>query len=240
MLSAIAARKAAQAAKLQQQPQSNGKEAESDTQRQSPPSSSSESDVDFSSPLHSRRKRKAQETEFPRKKRQKRKTRLNNADIGRTRYFEAQQPIEGFDEDESEIPVDAVPASRPYSPSQADFELNQDEYSAPVFEEVRPLRGFSPSRPVPDSSEDEDQPQDDLVASGEPPTVLEKSQTLPRATFTPSLDSNTFRLTNAELVSLQAATDTTDPSGATVVLLSPGNALSFVGTALVTLLQGTI
>jgi polynucleotide 5'-hydroxyl-kinase GRC3/NOL9 len=245
MLSAIAARKAAQAAKQQAEPQIDGDEAQADAQRLSSPASS-DSDLEPSPPL---RKRKGQETEPSPKKRQKRKNRFTNTDIGRPRYFEPQQPIEGYDDDaflQSEIPDNSAPTSRAYSPSQPihDVELGLNEEDTTVdfeSEAAGPNKGFSSSRPVPDSSEDEDQPRGISAISQGPGHVesFENSHPSPPRIFTPSIDSNTFRLTHSDLASLQVATDS-EVSSATLILLTRGHSLPFVGAASITVLQGAI
>ncbi|KAF8590302.1 hypothetical protein K439DRAFT_1330498 [Ramaria rubella] len=134
------------------------------------------------------------------------------------RYFEANQPIEGFDDDilESDLPHHRPPASREFLPVHSASENNSSE------------------------EDDEEATQETFTHRNQTPinTPGKYGSPIPR-TFVPRLDTNTFQLTKDELRSLQLPPETIDSSG-TLILLPIGESLTFVGTASVTLLHGTI
>ena len=252
MLSAIAARKAAHAAKRQQSDsQKDAGEDSNMTRRKEALTPMSTSDPEQSpgipvtsdSELAIPRKRKANRQDVLPKMVQKNAKRLKHANIGRTRYFETEQPLEDFNDDilQSEI---ARPRSRGSSPSEPVLDSIQENglISGFVTEDPGPSRRFSPSRPILDSSEEEDGglKQNNHYSpekSQETGSIvfLKASHRL----FLPRLDSNCFRLTSDDLRNMDVLLDSDNATG-TLILLPPEHLLTFVGTASITLVQGTL
>ncbi|KAF8505075.1 hypothetical protein BU17DRAFT_101226 [Hysterangium stoloniferum] len=254
-LSAVAARKAALAAKQILETTSDIDRSHTDTTNQSPqplPSAlieqtthtASTAEVDLITP----KKRKSKEGITPQKLQAKKRKKLVNADIGRTRYFEAQQPIEGFDDDhtlDTDISVDARGCSRMYPSSQrAPVGNNSDEdvlASGFVTEDPAPSRAYSPSQPIMDSSEEEGENQ--VKQSGQLSTAADTQDPFVDEssfeTFVPQLDFNVFRLTSEEFEALRLTGDG-DSQTAHLFLIPPRRSLTFIGTARVTLLYGSM
>ena len=237
MLSAIAARKAAHAAKQQPNPQNDASEVSNMIlrERSTPVSTSKlEQSPGFSVTSDSEaaaipQKRKAKRQDFLRKTVQKKAKRLTNSDVRRARYFEAEQPPGGFDGDDPQSPH-----PQPHS-SQEDGLI-----SGFITEDPGPSRGYSPSRPILDSSEDESrelvhEKHYSLGKKLETDSIV--SLTASRRLFFPKLDSNCFRLTSDDLKGLDGSQDV---GSGTLLLLPPGHSLTFVGTASITLLQGAV
>ena len=219
MLSAIAVRKAAQAAKQQQQQSESHHDDK--RERSTTPLSTHELEqspanlVTSDSEVDTPRKRKANGQGAQRSIRQKRMKRSMNADIGRTRYFEAEQPIEGFDDEDDGVVSGFIP------------------------EDPGPSRGYSPSRPVLDSSEDDEGGSGQETHPEPRRKQLETNHGASRRVYVPKVDTNCFRLTSDDLKKLDI-TKLADNVSGTLVLLPPGHSLSFVGTSCITLLQGAI
>jgi polynucleotide 5'-hydroxyl-kinase GRC3/NOL9 len=244
MLSAIAARKAAQAAKQQQQQQQP--EAHVDAKKEVSTTPLSTYELEPSPPnfvmsvseaaTPRKRKTRGQDTH-----RQKKMKRLTNADIGRTRYFEAEQPVQDFEDEDEDILQSEISRSRGSSPSQPPQDSAPEDGVVNGFipEDPGPSRAYSPSRPILDSSEEEDesglgQETDHLDYRRK---NLETTHKVSHRIFIPKVDTNCFRLTSDDYKHLDV---TNTAESGTLVLLSPGHSLTFVGATCIILLQGAI
>ncbi|KAF8486515.1 hypothetical protein JB92DRAFT_3024529 [Gautieria morchelliformis] len=229
MLSAIAARKAAQAAKQEQfRPHNDANDA----------SEMAQAPVLSGSGSATPQKRKAKGGDVPRKISLKRAKKLTTADIGRTRYFDVEQPIEYFNDD------DLRPNSRGSpSPSIQNSTPEHGLASGFVTEDHGTNRGYSPSRPVFDSSDEDEEELGHESHPNPPGNTLETSSStslkVSRQLFVPRLDLNCFRITSGEIEILDISLDVDDLTG-TLILFPPGHSLTFVGAAYITLLQGSI
>ena len=237
MLSAIAARKAAQKLRndAQEATHMRNESSAASSETEQPPAHSVTSDAETAA----LRKRKAKGQDVPRKMRRKR---ITNSDIGRARYFEAEQPIEGFEFDDFQS---ESPNSRGYSPSQPSHDAAQEDGVVGGYrtDAPGPSRAFSPSRPALDSSDDENDESGLNNRSYSPPTTVETSsralQNVSHRVFVPGLHGNCFRLTSDDLAILDIESGTNSSTG-TLIVLPPGQSLTFVGAAYITLLQGVI
>ncbi|KAF9037010.1 hypothetical protein BDZ89DRAFT_1011226 [Hymenopellis radicata] len=221
MLSAVAARKAAQAAKQApltpdtSVPKVTDKQAESPASRP-PPSSSKRKPSSQSAPAAKRKKKKSQE-----------KGKI-------ARYFQdsttdsihVDQDIITIESDDSDVEQDAD--------SLDDIDFSIAEFQPKVASSTVPptQRAWSPSVPVADSSDEEDDDVDEEMA---PPPIAEETDAL--STFQPIRDQNVFTLDSADMVSLGYADD---GLSATLVVLQPGDTLSFVGAYKFSVVQGSI
>ncbi|PBK72170.1 hypothetical protein ARMSODRAFT_987216 [Armillaria solidipes] len=201
MLSAVAARKAAQAAKLKPEP--------------TPPVLQDEPAPIPVEPSRSRpvskRKPSSQSAPSSRKKKKKNNDRRSEP----SRYFEQPDP---FQIQEDIIAID--------SDTSDEGDIEQPE---PV------QRGWSPSAPLNDSSEEEDEgPMPILVPQPPPPPVIpEETDTL--STFHPIRDQNTFILTPDEFSSFGLG-----EGAATLIALGSSDAICFLGAYKLSVLHGSI
>lgn len=157
----------------------------------------------------------------------KRSKRLTN---GATRYFTAQHLIEGgFTEDEIE--------SRPKSSSRR-ASSSISIYDIPGGEgfDKNQKRAYSPSRRL-DSSEEEDENMD-LSLSVDSSAVTQQNNPYQNL-FWPKRDINAFPLTPEE-IGRCAFTSEADNAAGTMLLLSVNQSISFIGSAQVTVLCGSV
>lgn len=216
MLSAIAARKAAQAANGHSIPVPR---PEPPAEASAPPSPT-EAPPSHAKP-NSKRKSSAQAPNSSRKRKKKRETELKKA-----RYFEVESDpfqnsddviIIDSDDDEDEDISDAspVPATRTTA--------------------VVGKRAWSPSAPINDSSDEEGEEILDVPVplAPYPAAVHRPLQTL--STFRVVPDKNTFYLQPEEIASLGLSADT-----ATLISLPAGQTCSLLGAYMFTVLRGTV
>ncbi|KAJ6591570.1 hypothetical protein DFH09DRAFT_907616 [Mycena vulgaris] len=212
MLSAIAARKAAQAANGHPIPVSDP-EPPLDAD---PPSSPAQVPPTQTKP-NSKRKSSSQAPNSSRKRKKKRE-----AELKKTRYFDVES--DPFQNSDDVIIIDS------------DEEDISDGPAAPVTRTtVVGQRGWSPSAPINDSSDEEDEEILDVpvplashsTAVHRPPQVLTTFRVIP--------DKNTFYLEPEEITSLGLSTD-----AATLVLLPAGQTISLLGAYMFTVVHGAV
>jgi len=229
-LSAIAARKAAQAAKLKTSTQDDLSNAgididpsEANSVTKSRSSSSVTSAVTPNSPGSRKRKTRVDDNSIPRNKKARG---LVNADIGLNRYFHANQPVEGLEEDDFESRSNS--ASNDEGPGEELIEIQESTIS-------HSKRAYSPSRPVADSSDEEEPP---LIQNAEiiQAAPIQDSLQLPANIFRPKPEVNTFKLSSQEIRALRLS----DTDTATIIGLLSEQTLTFVGSALITVLYGSV
>ncbi len=201
MLSAVAARKAAQVAKPKPEPTPSVLQEEPAPVPVEP---------SRSRPV-SKRKPSSQSAPSSRKKKKKN----NDKRPEPSRYFEEPDP---FQIQEDIIAID--------SDTSDEGDIEQPE---PV------QRGWSPSAPLNDSSEEEDEgPTPVSVPQPPPPPVIpEETDTL--STFHPILDQNTFILTPEELCFFGFG-----EGAAALLALSSSDTICFLGTYKLSVLHGSI
>ncbi|KAJ7765438.1 hypothetical protein DFH07DRAFT_810597 [Mycena maculata] len=212
MLSAIAARKAAQAA--------NG-HATSLPDPEPPVAAaflppSVEVQRSHSKP-NSKRKTSTQTLNSSRKRKKKREVELK-----KTRYFEAESdPFQNLDD---VIIVDS------------DEEDESDAPPAPITRStVVGKRAWSPSAPINDSSDEEGEEILDVPVSLPPDSATAHRPSQPLTTFRVLPDINTFYLQAEEIATLGLSADT-----ATLVSLSAGQTIGLLGTYMFTVLRGAV
>ncbi|KIJ22578.1 hypothetical protein M422DRAFT_72711 [Sphaerobolus stellatus SS14] len=181
--------------------------------------------------LKGSRKRKLTKKDYPTKSKNKKRRNVTNEDIGLNRYFQAEEVVEGYEDEDliDDLPSGAV--SRAYSPSMLiGNDLTDEALEGFPSSVPGPSRTYSPSRLLADSSDDDEGPS---TAYEVPETVITKDY-ISTKDFYPSLDSNTFRLTSEEIdqFGLKSKTD------ATLLAFVEDQKLSLVGTAIVTVLRG--
>ncbi|KAK0191673.1 hypothetical protein F5146DRAFT_1103596 [Armillaria mellea] len=195
MLSAVAARKAAQAAKTKPEPT---------------PPAPVPVEPSRSRPV-SKRKPSSQSAPSSRKKKMKNNDRRPEP----SRYFEEPDP---FQIQEDIIAIDSATSD--------EGDIEQPE---PV------QRGWSPSAPLNDSSEEEDEWQTPISVPQPPPLLVIPEDTDTLSTFHPILDQNTFTLTPEEVSFFGLG------EGAAVLLaLSSSDTICFLGTYKLSVLHGSI
>ncbi|KAF8919529.1 hypothetical protein CPB85DRAFT_1212482 [Mucidula mucida] len=218
MLSAVAARKAAQAAK--QTPLTPDTTAQNVTYKQA------ESPSIRPSPSSTKRKPSSQSA--PAAKRKKKKSQ----EKGKTaRYF--QEPSADFiqvDQDVIAIESDDSDVEQG-DDSLDDIDFSIAEFRPKVASSTVPptQRAWSPSVPVADSSDEEDDEEMTPLPIAEETDVL--------STFQPIRDQNVFALDSTDMVSLGYADE---GLSATMVVLQPGDTLSFIGVYRFSVIQGSI
>ncbi|OCH87094.1 hypothetical protein OBBRIDRAFT_814272 [Obba rivulosa] len=202
-----------------------------------------------STPRKASQKRKVSEqTPKPRKRT---KQQHKNAENTRARYFEQE---DSFQKQEDVIVVEDDEDVSDASISDSDDVLDSVDFTqvpqgpyAPPAQGVRPAnrkRAWSPSAPLPDSSEDEDEEQ--LETGGATahtgPSALHTlvDQAPPELThFEFLVDANTFQLTSEDLRSLRLEAPFAEQNGV-VLLISASDTLAFAGTYALTVLRGAV
>lgn len=215
MLSAIAARKAAQAASARQ-----------DTKQTAAARSPSTASEHTRVPTVAKSISNTSVVEQPPRKRR----RKNTSDVGgkRTRYFEK--------EDLGTNVIDVNDAGNSVAHSSSD----DDERPSALFVEgqisrhVKSRRMWSPSRP---QTASEDETDDNTLPPKEPSlsTVQEPQSKGPLSTFRPLLNKNMFHLApeEREMIGLPSLS-------ATILLLSPADNFSITGTCSMTVFAGSV
>lgn len=240
MISAVAARKAAQTA-LQQSvdlkpnilpPSSTRSSTDSTGKTASSSKSKRKPSVQILKPQKKRRKKDASKNSKPG---------TPSVDSRNERYF-GQAPIDVFETQDDIIVVD----SDGEESDDAETELlkgysleMEHEPEAPAIK-----RAWSPSMPVVDSSDDE-VPNDDTDTRNDFPYPLRPTSTTENlhrtlSTFQPTSDQNLFFLTPEESFSLGLSSSLSPNEGATIILLTPRETLCFLGTCTFIVLHNSI
>lgn len=224
MISAIAARKAAQA-ELKKVPDTPHVEEQVAPTLGGTPR------------LNSKRKAPSQDAK-PSKRKRVKKEKGKHAELPKERYFTKQKDdfkeqediiVMGLDDDDEDVD-----------------ELSQDSDLEPgpslVPSKVR--RKWSPSRMVEDFSEEDSAevsagPELDLSPffprSARKPVVFDENRIL--STFQPTTDQNTFVLTAEEVSALDSSSQNV---GGTILILTPADSLCILGACLLTVIHGSI
>ncbi|KAJ6581533.1 hypothetical protein B0H19DRAFT_929359 [Mycena capillaripes] len=214
MLSAIAARKAAQAANGHVIPAPDT-EPSADAAVSSPPV---EPPPSLSRPT-SKRKSSSQTPNSSRKRKKKRE-----AELKKTRYFETE--ADPFHNSDDVIIIDS------------DDEDVSDAPPAPITRTtVVGKRAWSPSAPINDSSDEEDE---EILDVPVPPVAHAAPTHVPPQTLTSFrvlADKTAFYLESEEISALGLSTDT---DAATLISLSAGQTVSLLGMYMFTVLQGAV
>lgn len=219
MLSAVAARKAAQSAKQTvSAPQAPSEISQTDSAptpgSRPPPSSSKRKPSSQSTPAVKKKKKKTQE---------KAKT---------TRYFHEPEPQNIV------VEPDVITIDSDVSEAEEDLEsLDAIDFSIADFHsKVEPSpsgpvkRAWSPSAPILDSSDEEE-------ADAEPSTSSSSTEADSLSTFRPIRDQNVFLLTAEDLSSVGYGDDFATSA---LTVLNPGDTLSFIGAYRFSILQGSV
>ncbi|KAI0951661.1 hypothetical protein AcV7_007695 [Taiwanofungus camphoratus] len=195
-------------------------------------------------------KRKPKEQAF-RKPKKKTKQQYQHVEEKRTRYFQedafkTQEDVIIVDDEDSDVSQDDI---------SVDGDPGDDGVStpqiAPFTAPVQPLRAvnrkraWSPSAPLPDSSDDDE--NDRTGEWAEPPDLTFSARALndrPRespipTSFQPILDQNTFHLTLEEIRDLNLLSPQLDKKG-TLLALSGDVTVTLLGTYTLTILRGHI
>ncbi|KAI0031540.1 hypothetical protein K488DRAFT_51871 [Vararia minispora EC-137] len=140
-----------------------------------------------------------------------------------TRYFLERKVLESDSESDASIIVDG-------EDSEPGITGSADALSRPPV--APPRRAYSPSRPVEDSSDEEvvPPPSTELHSSGSPSSVP-----LTLTSFEPLFNENVFELTLQECKSCGLPGEP-----AVALVLSPSDTLSFIGTARICVLRGSV
>lgn len=208
MMSAIAARKAAQSVKTESLPVA--------------PTSPIPDSPAKSTRRTSKRKPSEQAPSLPKKRRRN----VRGVHVKSSRYFDEK---DAFLEQDDLIVVDSDESEG------SSEEMNSD--SPPLLGDLRPAvsRGWSPSAPLYDSSDDEGPPHANGPAakSAGSSSILEQM-----STFQPILDQNLVYLTSEEMTALHLNASSTSP--AALLSMSPTERICLLGVYSLTVLRGTI
>ena len=225
MISAIAARKAAQA-ELQKVPDTPHIE-----EQQVAPA------PEATPRPNSKRKAPSQDAK-PSKKKRVKKEKGKQVELPRERYFTKQK--DDFKEQEDMIVV----GSDDDDEDVDEVSQNSDLEPGPPIVPSKTRRKWSPSRMVEDSS-DEDSPEVSagpeldlspfFPRSARKPVVFDENRIL--STFQPTTDQNTFVLTAEEVSALDSSSQNV---GGTILILTPADSLCILGAFLLTVIHGSI
>jgi polynucleotide 5'-hydroxyl-kinase GRC3/NOL9 len=224
MISAVAARKAAQA-ELQNVPDTpHVKEQVAPTLEGTPRP-------------NSKRKAPSQDAK-PSKKKRVKKEKRKHAELPKERYFTKQK--DDFKDQEDMIVVDSDDDDENVDELSQDSDLEPGPSVVPS----KTRRKWSPSRMVEDSSEEDSAevsagPELDLSPffprSARKPVVFDENRIL--STFQPTTDQNTFVLTAEEVSALDSSSQNV---GGTILILTPADSLCILGACLLTVVHGSI
>ncbi|OSD01689.1 hypothetical protein PYCCODRAFT_1445437 [Trametes coccinea BRFM310] len=233
MLSAVAARKARLA-------QAQGQAAPQETKPTSPPAPSSEpaprkkstpAKPAFSSQKPPSKRKPSAPTNNPPKRRKTKNQDRKGAQEQPGRYF-AQQDAFRAQDDVIVVDDSDDESSVATSSAASDDELPSARASASLSK-ARGNRAWSPSAPLADSSDEDDDEADEHVSLDHPHPQAASSAEAPRvlSTFEPTLDQNVFRLSSLD--------PSSQPKRAVLLLRAP-ETVALLGVYSLTVLRGAV
>ncbi|EMD31750.1 hypothetical protein CERSUDRAFT_144572 [Gelatoporia subvermispora B] len=184
------------------------------------------------------------------KSRKRKKQQHKPAEETRVRYFEQE---DSFHKQEDVIPVEDDEDASAASVSDSDDALDSVDFSRAPGNSYQPLvqaaksgsrrRAWSPSAPLPDSSEEEDGDNEDEPTPVQLGThsahAVSEQATAELTNFQLLVDTNTFHITAEDLLPLRLEAPFNKQRG-TLFLLSVSATLALTGTYALTVLRGAV